>query len=1443
MLWPLFKGIVKTDSIHLSGISVDSRDLIEAVDFQGELGQFVISDTEVKIFSGEINIDNVVINRFNMDMSVHKTEEKKDTTPSNPADWRFNLNSITISDVGYSLEMAENLLSMDSHIDTIRLYSGNIDLLDSEYNLDHFYLLNGEFGMKMGNKPDTLPGFNPEYFKFSDITIDLDSFLMKDLDMTASLKNISLKESKGFDLKQFSGFCHYDPQRIKVDNMELRTSDSYITADVDMDFSLFADTVTGNTLVDINASFGPKDITFFIGNYIKDFSHFLDGNSLLLSSYISGKRDNFNIKNMSLSFGSMINADLSGDVHLAKELKDLSADINIILSSCLTDLHLADNINMPDSILMTAQVKLKSAEINAVSDMKIDRTNLNLTAGFGLEKMNYDLSLTASPLDIKAIMPSLDMPSFFFDLYAKGKGFDFFSPSCETDFGMNISRIGYKDFSVEKINLSGALKDNHYNLDFSLSDTLANLDLNANGVLYKTEVKGDLNLNADNIALHGLNVSKDKAFLSFNTGMSYYTNYIDTYKGDILIDSILFDLHDRLQPIRDMNIAFSSSPDSTYVRLNNGDLSFFALIEESIKGFTSDIDKFTHQLSSMTDKGNIDIFALRKLLPPVLIQLTAGKNNILHGFLMSNNIYYNSFNASIINQQKEDLRILFEMPELRTSSMTLKNSNFSAEMDSTFNFELYTFKEGDAPNQQMDLSLRGELIKDSLSLSLNQKDGLGNIGFDLGLNTVFRDDTISLSFDTMNPVILYSPWKINEDNYIDYSFDNRIKANLSMQSPGGMTIYVKSDNNVNSSEIIALNAGIKDFNLSELSASIKDFPEMKGFVNVDVYAEAIKDSLNANLTVAIDSLVYQKQPLDKIAVKADYSSSPKTGHYVESEIIYDNKEVSLLNFLLKPKGDVSAKLGIHDFPLKMVNPFIPDGLIGLSGTLKGYFDVEGHLDAPVINGELGFTDTNINIGYANADLKLSGNNIEMINNVVKFDNFRIDAYNNNPILINGQFNMADFKRMSTDIRVTGNNVELINVKKQKNKMLYGKMYMDVNTLIKGPVELLKITGSVNLLGGTDFTYVLLDSPVSAQNRVGNLVEFTNFNDTIGLVKKRDIVPLISGIDIALNLSIAPAVEVGIDLSANGSDRVELIGGGDLAFLMNPRGDMEMTGRYELSGGFVNYNLPVLPVAKTFMIQNGSYVEWRGNLLDPYLNIIAAEKIRTTVSEEDKGSRVVNFEAYIKIMNSLNNIDISFDLAAPEDLTIQNQIASMTSEERAKQALSLIVTQMYTGPGTTAKLNSNNALTAFIQKEINQFAGDNLGGIDISFGIDSYDQFGAGGEGGKRTDYSFRFSKKLFNDRFKIVVGASVSSGQDIQTQQGESFINDIILEYTLDKSATRYLKLFHHTNYESLLEGEIIETGVGIVLKRKIRRLRQLFIFKEEKRKKKIETDPETLNN
>jgi hypothetical protein len=60
-------------------------------------------------------------------------------------------------------------------------------------------------------------------------------------------------------------------------------------------------------------------------------------------------------------------------------------------------------------------------------------------------------------------------------------------------------------------------------------------------------------------------------------------------------------------------------------------------------------------------------------------------------------------------------------------------------------------------------------------------------------------------------------------------------------------------------------------------------------------------------------------------------------------------------------------------------------------------------------------------------------------------------------------------------------------------------------------------------------------------------------------------------------------------------------------------------------------------------------------------------------------------------------------------------------------------------------------------------------------------------------------------------------------QQKESFIDDISVEWRLNKAGTGYLKLFHDKNYQSILDGEVIETGGGIVLRRKMLNLGELF--------------------
>ena len=88
-----------------------------------------------------------------------------------------------------------------------------------------------------------------------------------------------------------------------------------------------------------------------------------------------------------------------------------------------------------------------------------------------------------------------------------------------------------------------------------------------------------------------------------------------------------------------------------------------------------------------------------------------------------------------------------------------------------------------------------------------------------------------------------------------------------------------------------------------------------------------------------------------------------------------------------------------------------------------------------------------------------------------------------------------------------------------------------------------------------------------------------------------------------------------------------------------------------------------------------------------------------------------------------------------------------------------------------------------------------------------------------------------------MLGGRISTGADINQGQAQPFIDNVSVEYRLDRGGTRYVKLFHNKDYESLLEGELTETGAGIVLHKKMDRLRELFIFKRAKKVKPEKDD------
>ena len=81
---------------------------------------------------------------------------------------------------------------------------------------------------------------------------------------------------------------------------------------------------------------------------------------------------------------------------------------------------------------------------------------------------------------------------------------------------------------------------------------------------------------------------------------------------------------------------------------------------------------------------------------------------------------------------------------------------------------------------------------------------------------------------------------------------------------------------------------------------------------------------------------------------------------------------------------------------------------------------------------------------------------------------------------------------------------------------------------------------------------------------------------------------------------------------------------------------------------------------------------------------------------------------------------------------------------------------------------------------------------------------------------------------EVVIGGKVRTGEDAENS-AESLIDNVSVEYRLDKSATRYVRVFYDRDTQDPLEGQLTRTGAGLVLRRKTDKLGELFLFRNKK--------------
>ncbi|WP_301092389.1 translocation/assembly module TamB domain-containing protein [Bacteroides acidifaciens] len=1412
--WPLLKGKVEVDEVTLSRVAFNSANLIDGMEIKGVLGRFFLQSHGVDLSNETAVINATELSDTHVQMLMNDTTTTpKDTTASAPVNWKVDLHQLKLKNVSFSMQLPADSMRMAAHIGEATIDDAQADLKNQFYGLKQF-LLSGTSASYDTGAAKPVEGFDASHIAVRDVSIGLDSLLYKGRDMKAVIREFTMNERSGLSVTSLTGRAFSNDSIISVPGLKLQTPHSEIDLSAHTYWELVNIPTTGRLSANLNAYIGKEDVMLFTGGLPDSFKEAYPFRPLVIRAGTDG-----NLKEMQIS---RFTADLPGAFSLEGGgiLENLADSITrsgtIGLKMKTQNLNFLTGLSgevpngtlvIPDSMNLVAQVDIKGPEYKANLHLKEGQGAMNVNAALNTATEVYKADLKIDNLQLHHFLPKDSIYELSLSAAADGRGLDVMSYRSYAKLDLALDRLHYAQYHLSNVHLTGDLKG----------------------------------------ALVTANLTSDNELLKMTTDAEY--NLAHSYPdGKVTVDVIRLDLHElglMPEPMKRplaFNLSAEARQNRVFTHFISGDMKLNLSARSGVNPLISQSIRFVDVLMKQIDEKELNHAELRKALPTAVLSFSAGKENPLAYFLATKNISYHEASMKFGTAPDWGINGKAAVHALKVDTLQLDTVFFTVKQDTTL-MKLRAGVINGPKNPQFSFSttLTGEIRDRDAELLVDYKNGKGETGVLLGVNArpLFegqgKGNGIAFTLIPEKPIVAFQQFHFNENhNWIYLHKNMRVYANVDMWDEEGMGFRVHSMQG-DTVSLQNIDVEIRRIRLQEITSVLPYFPEVTGLFSLEAHYIQTEKDLQLSAEASIDELTYERQRIGDIALGATWLPGEQGKQYLNAYLNHDQVEVLVADGKLLPtrtgKDSLEVNTTLEHFPLRVANAFIPDQMVTLSGDMDGNLNITGSTEQPLINGELVLDSVAVFSSQYGARFVFDNRPVQIKNNRLLFDKFAIYTTSKNPFTIDGYVDFRDMSRPMANLNMLAQNYTLLDAKRTRESLVYGKVFADFRATVKGPLDGLNMRGNVSLLGNTDVSYVLTDSPLTVQDRLGSLVTFTSFSDTTTVVRQEVPTVSLGGLDMVMMVHIDPSVRVKVDLDASNDNRIELEGGGDLSMKYTPQGDLTLTGRYTLSGGLMKYALPVI-AAKEFAIDDGSYVEWTGNPMDPMLNFKATDRIRASVSEgENGGSRMVNFDVSVVVKNRLDNLSFAFDVSAPEDATVQNELTAMGAEERGKQALYIMVMKTYlgTGPiggggGGLGKLNMGSALTSVLSSQINSLMG-NLKNASLSVGVEDHDDSETGS---KRTDYSFRYSQRLFNNRFQIVIGGKVSQGENA-TNDAESFIDNISLEYRLDRTGTRYIRLFYDKNYESVLEGEITETGVGIVLRKKLDKLSELFIFKKKK--------------
>jgi hypothetical protein len=1381
-----------------------------------KLTEFSLTDLIADVKNGKYSLNETVLNKSNVAFAMTPAKPAPSAKTADTA-----LKSAPLSLTVNRLSLAENNIQFDN------------------------------------NSAKPIKGMDFNHLKIGNLGLVAEALGYSNDGIKVNVKSGGFREKSGFQLTKLQGDVVYSDKAIKVKGFEARTPNTVIQNNTELTYTSLEDLTKHPERVKIamtlnNTTIGLKDAAYFSDAVPANYRN----EKIKVNANVNGYMSNLSIPRLQITGLKSTVIDISGTVKGLPDANKTFLDLNIKrFSLTKRDLlvviprkSLPASIELPNVIAANGKFKGSMTNFqtgfNISTDMGTARLVANMKGAKGREQYSANVNLNNFNVG-RLIKMQPKLGRITAKATVTGTGLD--AKKANAKVSAQVISAYYNKYTFRDLMLSGTYAGEKLNLKSSMADTNANFNLTAAvnmGGKYPA-VKADLDLKQ--VDLQKLNFSPTEFRIAGLVKADIKTADPDYLNGDVSVRGLqlvkegqkfnldTIDIHSEATAEKNLltlkSEVVSARVDGKYQLTNLG----AAVINQINKYYQfGEVTKIPDQRFRFSMN-----FYNPKFLSNFVPALTTFKPASINGLL---------------DTQKDSLQMRASFPQVvygdykvDTTLLNIDNNNqklnykLSVKSVQSPSISLYnTEVSGDAANNLLGLNI---FLRDN---QLKDKYVLGGTFKSINKNYQF-------SFDPNKLLLDYQKWVVSPENYLQFGQSGILAHEFNLSQGNQMLRINSTDNTPNS----PLKVEFKDFRIETLTKFAKqDSALAGGNINgtVDVQDLAGSPKFEANITV--DQLRYQKDQLGTLRIAVNNN----TADAFETNIALTGVHELRVNgfYYTKRESALDLTLNIDKIDLKALESLSMGQIRNGSGTVTGQLGITGSTSAPKVLGDVKFNQAAFTATYVGSYFRMPNETISFTNTGVNFNNFTILDSLGKKATINGGVLTTDYSNFKFNMDIATDNFRALNSTSADNDMIYGTVFLTSTIKVRGDMNQPNVDLNVKVEKGTKFFFAVPLSDPSVIDQEG-IVQFIDadaapWNGQKALTGDSVSKSPIKGINLSATLLVDPEAELNVVVDPSNGDALKIRGDANLIATMDPSGKTSLTGRYEVNDG--SYNLSVGPLKRAFKFVKGSTIVWTGDPMSANVNLQALYEVNAAPidllndPQDNTLKTKLPFQVYLVMKDELLKPTISFRIDLPENERGANQGRVYTKLQQIntdpndlnKQVFALLALgrfiadnpfQSLAGGGGGVSSIARSSVSKLLTEQLNNLASDLITGVELNFGVNTSEDYSTGSLE-QKTDLEVGLSKKLLNDRLTVTVGSSFGlEGPPTQNQNSTNIAGNVNVEYALSQDGRYRLRAYRRNQNEGVVEGQIIETGVGFALVVDYNKFREIFQKRETKAQRK----------